>query len=301
MRVLHCVDHLLVAKGHLMTWYALALISAIALATQVVLMRTLQRWIPIQVYIGFMWLGSGLVLTPFVVTSRWDMTRLTVVLPLLAIAGLASWAGNLVYNVALKSHANPGYIEALSGVRLVLAYVASLALFDAHLTLAKLLAMVGAGIGLALVSMNSAADTRGENKSSWVVFALLAGVLFALLIITVKYLSIQGLSGIQTVWAVFLIAGVLYLASAVRARQSLRIPYVCLPILLIGIATAALGNLALFMSYYGAPNLAYPEAISNGRVVLLYLFGIASATEKVKPLKLFAVALTFACIVVLAS
>jgi len=284
-----------------MTWYALALFSAVALATQVVLMRTLQRWIPIQVYIGFMWLGSGVILTPLVVTSRWDVGRLPVVLPLLAIAGFASWAGNLAYNVALKSHANLGYIEALSGIRLVLAYIASLALFDAHLTLLKLLAMVGAGIGLTLVSMDSSSDTKGEKKTSWVAFALLAGVLFALLMITVKYLSIEGLTGIQTVWAVFLIAGVLYLTSAIRSGQSLRIPYERLPVLLLGIATAALGNLALFVSYNGAPNLAYPEAISNGRVVLLYLFGLATMTERLKPLKLLGVALTFACIVMLVS
>ena len=66
------------------------------------------------------------------------------------------------------------------------------------------------------------------------------------------------------------------------------------------IALSAIGNAAFFSSLAAAPNLAYPAAIDNLRIILLYLAALIVGTDRLEPTRGFGILLTFACAVLLA-
>lgn len=257
-----------------MQWYVFAFISVFANSGMFFCFRRLQRNYPIEVYLFYAWIISGIFIGAVSLPSQHiDLNGMTLLL--LAGAGVASWIGNYAYNVSLKQQPNLGYVEALSSTRIAIAYVVSLLYFGSHSTIPHFLALLGVVCGLVLVAY-SKRPTKSRTSLAWIVWALLSGVMFAVLAILTKLTLAMGLSAPAATAIFLMVAALLYGLTAIANGGSFRLREDWRILALAGLL-AGVANFTLFLSYGAAPNLAYPVAISSSRMMVLYIFSQESA------------------------
>lgn len=278
-----------------MNWYLSAIIAAIAFTGQFLGMKKLQSTYPILVYMTYIWLGSATILGILFVRPAKGLTLIH--LFFLFLASIASWTGMYAYNLAMKQQSNIGYVEALSSIRVVVLYGISVLFFGALFEPVRILAVTGAVIGVILTT-GFRSQTSQTSSKVWAFWAILSGLMFALLTTCVRIVTTNGLDS-QTATAVILfISGWLYFMTSKASRTSLK-PRGKLSILLFTIAISSIGNVMLFSSYSSAPNLAYPTAINNGRMILLYIVSLLDQSDKLESRRLIGIILTFICIALL--
>ncbi len=278
-----------------MNWYLNAIIAAIAFTGQFLGMKRLQKTYPIVVYMAYVWLGSATTLGILFVRPTENLTITNGLL--LIVAAFASWAGMYAYNLAIKQQPNIGYVEVLSSTRVIIVYCVSLLFFDAGFELTKLLATVVAIGGVLLVTDFRSPGDQVSGKT-WMLWAALSGLMFALLIVCVKVVAMRGLDVRAATAILLFISGLMYIVSAIGSGMSLKIVG-DMPTILLVIAISAVGNAALFMSYNSAPNLAYPTAINNSRMILLYLAALVTRSDQPKLSKTIGIVLTFTGVILL--
>ncbi len=272
-----------------MIWYLNAVIAAIGFTAQFLGMKRLQKTYPIPVYMAYVWLGSSVILGILFVRPTTSLTIANGIL--LIVAAFASWAGMYVYNLAIKQQPNIGYVEALSSIRVAIVYCVSLWFFDATFELSKLLAVIGIVTGVLLLTGFRSLGRQTSGKT-WILWGFLSGVMFALLVVCVKVVTMRGLDARASTAILLFFSGVIFVVSAIGSGKSLR-PSGDLPVISLVIAVSSLGNAALFMSYSDAPNLAYPTAISNSRMILLYIVALVTKSDKLELSKAFGIILAF--------
>ncbi len=279
-----------------MTWSLYALTAAIAYTAQMLGMQRLQKSYPISVFMAYLWIGAGTLIGIVFI-------RPTEHLPLedgllLCIAAFASWMGMHAVNAAIKIQPNIGYVSAVGSVRLIFAYVVSLWLFGALFEPVKLIYVAGTAMGAILV-VGLRRQDRASKQTPWVLWTLLSSVSFTLLFVCAKALAMTGFDVRAATSILMLLAGLMYVGSSVHNGQSLK-PTRDHLTLVATIALSTIGNAAFFSSLAAAPNLAYPAAIDNLRIILLYLAALIVGTDRLEPIKGFGILLTFACAVLLA-
>jgi uncharacterized membrane protein len=279
-----------------MDWFIAAMISALALSAQGLAFKRLQKTSPINVYMSYVWLGSAFILALIFLRAA-DLAGIISNAPTLILAGLSSWAGIYSYNRAIKVQVNLGYVEALAAVRVAITYVISFALFDASFEFVKLVGVIGIIIGVILVAGRDE-KTTDNSTLGWIFWALAAGFFFALLTIAVRLVTTSGVSVGAATSSVLAIAGILFLISCWVTRVSLQ-PPTSWQLILWTIVLATVGNTALFYSYQVAPNLAYPVAISNTRIIILYIIGIIASSNKLSLAGSIGVLVTFVGVMLL--
>lgn len=255
-------------------------------------MQKLQASYPITTYMAYIWLGGAITLgilfarpTPYLTLTN---------IGILAVGGVASWAGMYSYNLAIRYQSNLGYIEALTSTRVVITYFVSLLFFNAILDVPKLIAIIGLVIGVVMVTGSQNRD-KPKDRNFWVLWAALSGVAFAVVITCTKVVLARGLDTYTTTAAILLGAGLIYISSAVLNHTSLKLSGGTLTISL-AIVFAVAGNVFAFTSFGKAPNLAYPVAISNSRIILLYLIAVATRSDKLESWRAIGVILAFVCV-----
>lgn len=138
-----------------------------------------------------------------------------------------------------------------------------------------------------------------EFRSGWTGWALAAGLFFALLTIAARYATDGGVSAEVVTVVVLVVAGTLFLVSCQMDGASLRIQRPHLGVLLAAIAFATVGNAAEFISFKTAPNLAYPSAIDNSRIIILYVVGLLLFSERLQRVKAAGIVITFVGVILL--
>ena len=121
---------------------------------------------------------------------------------------------------------------------------------------------------------------------------------FTLLFVCVRLATAAGMDARAATALIMLIAGGLYVTTAVRGGVSLR-PAVDRRTILLTIAFSAIGNVAFFTSLVSAPNLAYTDAIVNVRLVILYAAALIMGADRLQPVRALGIAITFGCAVLL--
>jgi len=275
-----------------LNWYISAIISVIALTGQFLCMKKLQASFPITTYLAYIWLGGAITLGVLFVRPTPYLTLTNV--GILAVGSVASWAGMYSYNLAIRYQSNLGYIEALSSTRVIITYCVSLLFFNAVPDVLKLFAVVGVVIGVIMVAGSRNRD-RQKERNFWVLWAALSGVFFAIVITCTKVVLARGLDTYTTAAAILLGAGLIYISSAVLNHTSLKISGGILTVSL-AIVLAAAGNVFAFTAFGKAPNLAYAVAISNSRIILLYLIAVLTHSDKLEFSRAIGVILAFVCV-----
>ena len=228
--------------------------------------QKLQRSYPIPVYLFYVWFLSGILLS---LLSNWGGLAFSPLqIALLILAGVFSWYGNYAYNIAIKYESNIGYVESVSSIRLPLVYIVSIVFLDSKLDLIKLIGLIFVVIGVTLVT-DMKLSLKLEN-TKWLIWALTSGIMFALLIIFNRILNTQGIEAQTALPIWILIASFCYAMTAYTNKQSFQ-PKGKLLFLATAIILTVVGQLSLFTAYSTAPNLAYPTAIANSRLILMYL------------------------------
>ena len=275
-----------------MNWYISIIISVVALTGQFLCMKKLQASYPITTYMTYIWLGGAIALGVLFVrpTPYLSLTNLGV----LAVGSVASWAGMYSYNLAIKHQPNLGYIEALSSTRIIIAYCVSLIFFNAVPDVFKLLAIIGLVFGVVIVTSSRGSHKQQEGKI-WILWAALSGVLFAVVITCTKIVMAGGLDSYTTTAGILLGAGLIYISSATLNHVSLKLSGGTL-IIGLAIVFAVVGNVFAFNSFGKAPNMAYPVAISNSRIILLYLIAIVTGSDRLEFSRAIGVILAFICV-----
>jgi uncharacterized membrane protein len=82
-------------------------------------------------------------------------------------------------------------------------------------------------------------------------------------------------------------------------KSSLKIAQAHFFIVGAAIAFSTVGNVADFISFQKTPNLAYSIAISNTRMIILYILGMMLFSEKLRSLKALGIVLTFIGVIML--
>ncbi|MGQ9502683.1 MAG: hypothetical protein ACUVSF_03200 [Anaerolineae bacterium] len=275
-----------------MIWYLSAIVAAIFYAAQMLGLRRLQRSYPIPVYMAYVWLGAGALIRLFFIHSGEDLRGASWALVLGAAMG--SWAGMYAVNQAIRLQPNLGYVDAVGTLRLGLIYMLSIALFGAIFEPLKLLALLGVAAGVILIVGVKQGESHGKSDRRWVMWQMFAVLCFTLLFGCVRIATASGADARVMTSLVMLAAGMLYVASALRNRESLY-PANERPVILLTIAASAIGNLAFFTSLASAPNLAYTDAIVNLRLVILYVIALVMGADQLDITKALGVALTFGC------
>lgn len=284
------------------SWYLSAIISAFAFSGQFLGMQRLQKTYPITVYMTYIWLLSGILLgVIFIRPTTFSISGLLYLGPTLmylVLGGIASWGGMYAYNAAIKFQPNVGFVEAISSLRIAIVYVASLLFLSAPLDPLRAIAVLSMVVGILLVVHRKHAPHLSNIPGMWVVWSALSGVMFSLLVFFTRLSIASGLDAPSVTAITLLIAGSIFLVASLRSGVSLR-PKGSLLIILFTTFFAIVGNTLLFYSYGGAPNLAYPVAISNGRLVLLYLAALLVGLDRFDRIRAGGVAITFISMVLL--
>jgi drug/metabolite transporter (DMT)-like permease len=274
-----------------LNWYVYAITAAICYAAQMLGFRRLQRNYAIPVYMAYVWLGAGLLIGVAFIRSTEHLT-LPNLLPLLAGA-IGSWAGMYCVNKAVHLQPNLGYVGAVGTMRLGLIYSLSVVFFDASFEPIKLIFVAGSAIGVVLIIGLKKESARLAGKS-WAAWILLSILCFSMMFVCIRTVTAQGTDARTGTALLMLMAGAMYVASALRGGHSLR-PAHDWPAILVTIAFSAIGNAAFFSSLTSAPNLAYTDAIVNLRIVILYMAALVIGADRLQPLKALGVAITFGC------
>lgn len=280
-----------------MTWFSAAILSAITLSGQGLALQRLQRNYPINVFMTYIWLGAGSVLAILFLPG----TELAVVvrnLNWLGFSGFCSWAGIYAYNRAIYLQTNIGYCEAVAGLRIILTYIYSIAVFGAVVDARKLF-----GVVLIMSGVFAVAGTfrikRTDLSLDWLSWALLAGLFFGMLTIAVRYATDDGVDARVATVVVLFVAGSMFLGASLVNRTSLRLENRHYLMIGITIAFATVGNVMEFIAFERAPNLAYAIAIDNTRMIILFLVSSFLFSEKLNRVKALGIILTFIGVILL--
>ena len=280
-----------------MDWFVAAIVSAVALSGQALFFQQLQRLYPVRVYLTYVWLGAAFVLALIFLRPA-DLASIQGNIVPLVVAGLSSWGGIYAYNRAIQLQTNIGYIEAAVALRIAITYVFSLWAFSAVPDVQRL-------IGIALIMLGVMAVTGGQTlnlnefRIGWLRWALVGAVLFAALTIAVRYATDGGVSAEVATVVVLVVAGLLFLVSCRTDGTSLRVQRPHWWIVLTAIGFATVGNAAEFISFQTAPNLAYPSAIDNSRIIILYIVGLFLFSERLQRTKAIGIVVTFVGVILL--
>lgn len=278
-----------------MNWYLSSLIAAFAFTGMFFCFQRLQKTYPIAVYLFYTWLGSATFFGIVYLRSGIGLTLDLVVI--LIVAGIASWLGNYAYNVGISKQPNLGYVEVASSIRLVIVYAVSLVFFGAKIEAIRLIAIIGVVTGILLVTGSSASSSKPVNKG-WLSWTVFAGIMFALLIIANRFVNERGMEPPVALFFWLLIAAVLYGGSSTVKGYNLKLSG-NLRTLILATLLAIVGNAALFGAYSTAPNLAYPTAVNNSRLILLYLISVLVRSEKLEIRSAVGVLVTFVSVALL--
>ncbi len=278
-----------------MTWSLYALTAAFAYTAQMLGMQRLQKSYPISVFMAYLWIGAGTLIGIVFIRPTEHLTLENGLL--LCVAAFASWMGMHAVNSAIKMQPNIGYVSAVGTIRLVFAYAASLLLFGSLFEPVKLIYVAGTAIGATMV-VGLRRQDRESRQTVWVLWTLLSSVCFTVLFVCAKALAMSGLDVRAATSMLMLLAGLMYVGSSVHNGRNLK-PTSDRLALVATIAFSAIGNVAFFSSLAEAPNLAYPAAIDNLRIILLYLAALIVGTDRLEPIRGFGILLAFACAVLL--
>lgn len=291
-----------------MNWFVAALVAAVALSWQGLSFQRLHKLLPITTYMTYVWLGSAALLAVVFLRPEHFATIGANWLPLV-LAGASSWIGNYAFNRAIKTQNNIGYIEGIITIRTAITYIFSLVAFSAPFDIIKLAGVVVVTVGVLIISESLPFQAKNkppkpkletEDRFGWLAWSLLAAAMFTVLTIFVRYATDGGVSGEVAIVIVLLVAGLMFISQGTFERTSFAIRRRHIVILLIAIACATIGNAADFISYENTPNLAYSIAISNTRMIILYILGLALFSEPFQRLKAFGIALTFVGVIFMA-
>ncbi len=255
-------------------------------------LRRLQRSYPIPVYMAYIWLGAGVLIGLVSIRTGKELTGINWFCVL--GAALSSWAGMYAFNRAIRLQPNLGYIDAVGTLRLGLVYGLSIALFSAVFEPLKLVALLGIAVGVILIVGVRRGESPKVSSRQWVIWQLFAVLCFAALLMCARMATADGIDARVVTSMVMLVAGLLYVASALHTRQSLY-PAGDRSLILLTIIASAVGNIAFFTSLASAPNLAYTDAIVNLRLVILYGVALATGVDQLDITKALGVALAFIC------
>ncbi|MAU09594.1 MAG: hypothetical protein CL607_07225 [Anaerolineaceae bacterium] len=290
-----------------MSWFVAALVAAVALSGQGLSFQRLHKLLPITTYMAYVWLGSAALLAIVFLRPEHFAAIGANWLPLV-LAGASSWIGNYAFNQAIKTQNNIGYIEGIITIRTAITYVFSLVAFSAPFDIAKLVGVVVVTFGVLIISESLPFQAKStpipkasaNDRFGWLAWSLLAAAMFTVLTIFVRYATDGGVSGEVAIVVVLLVAGLMFISQGTVERTSFVIRRKHILILLIAIACATIGNAADFISYANTPNLAYSIAISNTRMLILYIVGLTLFSEPFQRLKAFGIALTFVGVIFMA-
>jgi drug/metabolite transporter (DMT)-like permease len=280
-----------------MDWFLAAIVSAIALSGQVLAFQRLQRYFPIKVYMTYVWLGAALLLA-IVYLRPADFAAIRANIIMLVLAGVSSWGGIYALNQSIKHQTNIGYIEAVGALRIIITYLFSIVAFNAPFEWIKLVGVILIMSGVFAVAGTLRVDLK-QFKFDWVSWAVVAGLLFALLTIFVRYATDGGVTAEVATVVVLFIAGLLFLGSCVADQTPLRLGRGHIGLLAVAILFATVGNAAEFIAFEKAPNLAYAIAIDNTRLIILYIVGLVMFSEQLQRHKALGVLVTFVGVVLL--
>lgn len=279
-------------------WFVAAIVSAFALSGQSLAFQRLQQYFPIKVYLTYVWLGTAVVLG-VVFFQQIDLQAIAANFWWLLLSALCSLGGIFAYNRSIQVQQNLGYVEAVMALRIALAYIVSLFLFDATVDLLRLLGVLLVTFGVYLVA-ERIRFSRDAFQFEWVSWAFAAGMFFGLLTIFVRLATDGGVTAEVAIVFVLLVAGLLFLLSCVANKTSLRPPMSRLWLIGVAILFAAVGNVAEFLAFETTPNLAYAIAIDNTRMIILYIISLLMFTESLQKVKAAGIILAFVGVVLLA-
>jgi drug/metabolite transporter (DMT)-like permease len=293
-----------------MSWFVAAVISAFALSGQALFFQRLQKLYPITTFMTYVWLGAALLLG-LVFLRPADIAPILDNIVALVLAGLTSFGGIYAYNQSIKTQNNIGYIEAIIAIRTAITYVFSLVILSAPFDLLKLGGVIAITVGVLVVAeafpiarkaktpAQSAPDSAGRLPFGWLTWAFIAAAMFTLMTIFVRYATDGGARAEVSIVVVLVVAGLLFMAWAIGEKSSLRIARPHLLTVFAAIAFATVGNVADFISFQNTPNLAYSIAISNTRMIILYVLGMVLFSEQLQRWKVIGIVLTFIGVILL--
>jgi hypothetical protein len=196
-------------------------------------------------------------------------------------------------NKAVRLQPNLGYVDAVGTMRLGLIYALSVVFFSASFEAIKLVFVAGSAIGVVLI-IGLKQEGTGLVGRAWAAWILVSILCFSMMFVCIRTVTAHGMDARTGTALLMLMAGAMYVASALRGGHSLR-PAHDWPAILATIAFAAIGNAAFFSSLTSAPNFAYTDSVVNLRIVILYMAALVIGADRLQPLKALGVAITFGC------
>jgi uncharacterized membrane protein len=294
-----------------MNWFVAALVSAVALSGQALMFQRLQKYYPVTTYVTYVWFGAALLIGLIFVRPTDFAAVMANSIPLI-LAGLTSFFGIFAYTQSIKLQSNIGYIEAIVAIRTAITYIFSLMVFNAPFELVKLIGVIGVTLGVLavaeafpikrenkIVAMPLPQTAKGALQFGWLVWAFIAAAMFTLLTIFVRLATDNGARAEVALVVVLIVAGLLFFTWGVTEKRSFVIARPHIILVVAAIAFATIGNVADFISFQKAPNLAYAIAVSNTRMIILYILGMVLFSEKLQSIKAIGIILTFIGVILL--
>jgi drug/metabolite transporter (DMT)-like permease len=208
---------------------------------------------------------------------------------LIIVAGiLFSYAPSIASLKSIEAAPNPGYSLIISKSYVLLTTFLAIPLFNQHLTINAILAVLLIVFFSTLIIYNPK-ETRKKSSSSWLPLSLGAFFGWAFLSITAKYLSVHGIPPIAFLASIATVALTCIFIEVCVKKISLK-PFMRdkWTFIVIGLASTSFN----FFNFYAisiAPNIGYVNATNAASIGAVTIFAVLLFNDEFSPRKLIGV------------
>ena len=139
-----------------LSWFAISIISAFIFSLTTLLARiATDKGVSSTLVTFYIFLFATIFLGGYVFVVEKSFVTSTAVLTILIFAGIFSFVGHAMFYNAISNAPNPGYVDAVSSLRIIIVTVAAIFLFNLKPSTIGIVGSVFIVIGAILLSMVS--------------------------------------------------------------------------------------------------------------------------------------------------
>lgn len=199
-----------------------------------------------------------------------------------------SYLANVTSLKSIEQAPNPGYSLVLSKSYVVFTTIISFLFLGGEITLTKLMAIILIVLFSGLIAIDPE-NTKEVSSKLWLAYTMYSFFGWGLLSLTIKYLSLQGISTLTILTYLYIFVSLFICIEIYKRKIEIVINKDSLKYFLgIGIFSAVF-NYFNFYSVGVAPNVGYVNAINASSISLVTIFSILLFKDEFSWRKLFGV------------
>lgn len=199
-----------------------------------------------------------------------------------------NYLGSVTSLKSIELAPNPGYSLVISKSYVVFTTIISFLFLNGEITARKALAIVLIVIFSAVIGIDPKKTNQNGSKL-WLAYTMYSFFAWGLLSLTIKYLTLQGLSTLTVVTYMYVFVSIIIILEIFLRKIRFALNKVNISYFLAIGAFSALFNYFNFYSVSIAPNVGYVNAINASSISIVTIFSIILFGDEYSPKKMVGV------------